>query len=166
VGPSFFPDPIRVEAVPEPLPRAYAVGGVRVADGVAGLGALVDAAFDPRRQIVLPQGPPVAAAKGFRGEVRIARESACRVLLDAELSADGYVVLVDSYDPGWKARVDGRRVPLLRANVAFRAVAVSAGRHAVEMVYRPTAALAGLAVSGITCLALVVAFLSPLVRRG
>ena len=165
VIPSFFPDPIRVEAVPEPLPRAYAVGGVRVADGVAGLAALVDPAFDPRREIVLPEGPPVAAAEGFRGEVRIARESASRVLLDAELTGDGYVVLVDSYDPGWRAYVDGRRVPLLRANVAFRGVAVPAGRHVVEMVYRPPAALAGLVVSGITAMALAVALLSPRVRR-
>jgi hypothetical protein len=165
VIPSFFPDPIRVEAVPEPLPRAYAVGGVRVADGVAGLAALVDPAFDPRREIVLPEGPPVAAAEGFRGEVRIARESASRVLLDAELTGDGYVVLVDSYDPGWRACVDGRRVPLLRANVAFRGVAVPAGRHVVEMVYRPPAALAGLVLSGITAMALAVALLSPRVRR-
>jgi uncharacterized membrane protein YfhO len=115
---------------------------------------------------VLSEGRPVAAAEGFRGQVRIARESASRVLLDAELTADGYVVLVDGHDPGWRARVDGRPVPLLRANVAFRAVAVPAGRHAVEMVYRPTAALAGLALSGITSLALVVVFLSTPARRG
>jgi hypothetical protein len=163
--PSFFPDPILVEAVPEPLPRAYAVGGVRVADGIHGLMALVDPKLDPWREIVLPEGRPVAAPEGFRGHVRIVRESASRVLLDAELAADGYVVLVDGHDPGWRARVDGRPVPLLRANVAFRAVAVPAGRHVVEMAYRPPAALAGLVVSGITCLALVVAFASPLLRR-
>jgi len=163
--PSLFPDPVRVEAVPEPLSRAYAVGGVRVADGVHALMALVDPAFDPGREIVLPEGRPGAAPEGFRGQVRIVRESASRVLLDAELAADGHVVLVDGYDPGWRARVDGRPVPLLRANVAFRAVAVPAGRHAVEMVYRPAAALAGLAVSGITCVALLVAFVSPLGRR-
>jgi hypothetical protein len=163
--PSLFSDPVRVEAVPDPLPRAYAVGGVRVADGIHGLVALVDPAFDPRRRIVLPEGRPGAGPEGFRGQVHIVRESATRVLLEADLAADGYVVLVDGYDPGWRARVDGRPVPLLRANVAFRAVAVPAGRHAVEMVYRPTAALTGLALSGITCVALVVAFAAPLVRR-
>jgi hypothetical protein len=163
--PSFFPDPIRVEAVPGPLPRAYAVGGARVADGVAALAALVGPAFDPRREIVLPAGPAATSPPGFHGQVRIARESASWLLLDAELTANGYVVLVDGYDPGWRARVDGRRVPLLRANVAFRAVAVPAGRHTIEMAYRPTAALAGLAVSGITAVALALAFLSIRVRR-
>jgi hypothetical protein len=164
--PSLFPDPIRVEAVPEPLPRAYAVGGARVADGVHGLMALVDPAFDPRREIVLPEGRPRGVPDGFRGQARIVRESATRVLLEAELAADGYVVLADSHDPGWRARVDGRPAPLLRANVAFRAVAVPAGRHAVEMVYRPAAALAGLAASAITAVALLVGLAWPQARRG
>lgn len=163
--PSLFPDPVLVEAVPEPLLRAYAVGGVRVADGIHGLMALIDPVFDPRREIVLPDGRPVAAPGGFRGQAHILRETADSVQLEAELNADGYVVLVDGHDPGWRARVDGRLAPLLRANVAFRAVAVPAGRHAVEMVYRPTAALAGLVVSGITLAALVVAFATPLVWR-
>jgi len=152
--------------VPDPLPRAYAVGGARVADGVPALAALVDPAFDPRREIVLPEGGAVEPPVGFRGDVRIASESASRLDLEAHLTANGYVVLVDGYDPGWRAWVDGRRVPLLRANVAFRAVAVPAGRHTVEMAYRPTAALAGLAVSGLTCLALLAAFAPLLVKRG
>ena len=88
-----------------------------------------------------------------------------RVQLEAELNADGYVVLVNGHDPGWRARLDGRPAPLLRANVAFRAVAVPAGRHAVEMVYRPTAALTGLALSGLTLVALVAVFAAPFVRR-
>ena len=58
--------------------------------------------------------------------------------LEAELSQAGYVVLVDGYDPGWRATIDGRGVPVLRANVAFRAVAVPPGRHVIEYRYRPT----------------------------
>jgi hypothetical protein len=159
--PSFFPEPVLVEAVPGSLPRAYAVAGVRVAEGIDGLMTLVDPSFDPRREVLLTRGTAKAAPPDFRAEVRIVEERADRLRLEAELSADGHVVLVDGHDPGWKARVDGRPAPLLRANVAFRAVAVPAGRHAVEMVYRPAAALAGLVVSGITCLALV--FAPPLV---
>ena len=114
---------------------------------------------------MLPAGRKTAAPEGFRGHARVVRESADRVSLEAELSADGYVVLVDGHDPGWRTLVDGRPAPLLRANVAFRAVAVPKGRHAVEMVYRPTAVIAGLVTSGSTLAALVVAFAVPLVRR-
>ena len=61
----------------------------------------------------------------------------------------------DGYDPGWRASVDGRPASVLRANVAFRAVAVSAGRHVIEMVYRPPLPMAGLVLSGISLLLIV-----------
>ena len=65
-------------------------------------------------------------------------------------------MVADSYDPGWQVRVDGRPAPLLRADMAFRAVALSAGRHVVEMVYRPRWTLAAV---GVTAVSLAVAFL-------
>jgi uncharacterized membrane protein YfhO len=55
---------------------------------------------------------------------------------------------VDGYDPGWRATVDGAAAEVLRANVAFRAVPVAAGRHVVDLVYRPRSAEVGLAVTG------------------
>ena len=39
--------------------------------------------------------------------------------------------------------MDGVRVPILRANVAFSPVAVGTGRHAVLLRYRPNALLLG-----------------------
>jgi uncharacterized membrane protein YfhO len=59
------------------------------------------------------------------------------------------VVLVDTYDPGWRVTIDGEPAPARRVNLAFRGVEVSAGRHEVEWVYRPTSVLAGLLVSGL-----------------
>ena len=43
--------------------------------------------------------------------------------------------------------MDGHEAALLRANVAFRAVAVPAGTHVVEMRYRPRALPLGLGLS-------------------
>ncbi|HSL47963.1 MAG TPA: YfhO family protein [Candidatus Deferrimicrobiaceae bacterium] len=51
--------------------------------------------------------------------------------------APGYVYVADGFDPGWRARVDGRASPVLRANRAFKAVRVEAGRHEVRLEYRP-----------------------------
>jgi hypothetical protein len=150
-------EPVRVLQVPDPLPRAYAVSGVRIAGQAEALRTLLDAAFDPRREIVLPSGGAAAADPAFHGQAVITRLGTDRVALDASLSSPGYVVLVDAYDPGWRAWVDGRETPLLRANVAFRAVAVGAGRHSVEMRYRPRALLVGLALTALTGLILLAA---------
>lgn len=163
--PGLFAEPILVFAVPEPLPRVYAVGGARVRAGIHGLMALVDPSFDPRREVVLPGGKQVKPSPAFTGTARIASEKADRVRIEAELSGDGWVVLVDGHDPGWRASVDGRAVPLLRANFAFRAVAVPAGRHVVEMVYRPRTALVGLGLSALTLVTAVTFLGWPRARR-
>jgi Bacterial membrane protein YfhO len=156
--PSYFPEPIYVLRVPDPLPRAYAVGEAREADGAAAIATLLDPRFDPAREIVLPGGAASpAAASPFSGTVRIVDFKPDRVELEAETTRAGYVVLVDSYDPGWRATVDEAPAPVLRANVAFRAVGVPGGRHLIELVYRPPAVLWGLAVSALTAISLAAA---------
>lgn len=67
----------------------------------------------------------------------------------------------DADYPGWEARVDGRPAPLLRADYAFRGVALPAGRHEVELRYRPRALWAALAASGLAALAILLLALVP-----
>lgn len=59
----------------------------------------------------------------------------------------GYVILADTWYPGWQAWVDDRPVPILVADTTFRAVAVSAGGHVIRMVYRPLSFYLGVAIS-------------------
>lgn len=146
--PGLFEEPIRVFRVPDPFPRAYVVGQALLADGDEALAAaLSDPAFDPRRSVLLATGHALTPVAPFAGSAHILERRADRVVVDAELSGPGYLVLVDAYDPGWRARVDGREVPLLRANLAFRAAQVPEGRHRVEFLFRPRSVVFGLAVS-------------------
>lgn len=46
------------------------------------------------------------------------------------------VFISQSYYHDWKAQVDGKPAPLWRANYAFQAVEVPAGRHEVILVYK------------------------------
>src|SRR5204862_318774 len=94
-------------------------------------------ADDPHRIARYPPGFSMSAGPRFSGTARVVQWRADRVRMEVETSGPGVVVLVDGYDPGWRVSVDGRPAPLLRANVAFRGVAVPAGRHVVEQVYRP-----------------------------
>jgi uncharacterized membrane protein YfhO len=79
--------------------------------------------------------------------VRWLQRRADRQRLETTSARAAVVVLADAYDPGWRASVDGEAAALLRANIAFRAVAVPAGRHVVELAYRPGAVVRGLLVS-------------------
>jgi len=65
------------------------------------------------------------------------------------------VVVADANFPGWRARVDGRRVPVLEADGAFISVAVGAGEHEISFDYGPgPAAIAGRLITLGTLLAL------------
>jgi uncharacterized membrane protein YfhO len=45
------------------------------------------------------------------------------------------VVVAQSYHRNWKAKVDGISIPLWKANHAFQAIQVPAGRHEVVLAY-------------------------------
>ena len=151
-----LPAPGHIFRVPGPMSRAHVVGRARPSDA---LSALVDPAFDPRREVLLASGGPAppAAAGPFEGAAAVVSESATRVAVRAQASAPGYLVLADAYDPGWIATVDGQPAEVRRANVAFRAVAVPAGIHEVELRYAPKAVRVGLLASGLSSALVLVA---------
>jgi len=60
-------------------------------------------------------------------------------VLEATTECDGpcLLILAQPWAPGWRARVDGAPAPLVRTNVAGLGVVAPAGRHMVELHYRP-----------------------------
>lgn len=145
--PSLVGDPLRVYAVPDPLPRAWLVGRTRLADGEAAIRALLDPAFDPRLEAIVATGTPLAAGLSPGAAVRWLLRLADRQRLETESSGQALLALADAWDPGWRVTIDGAPAELVRANVAFRGVAVPAGRHVVELVYRPRSVVVGLVLS-------------------
>jgi hypothetical protein len=152
VLPSLFPEPIRVHRVVGTPRRHRFVGCARVAAGADAFRRLVDPAFEPDAEVIVESRVAAGGACGPAGSVRLVSRRSDALRYEVEADRDGLLVVADAWDPGWRATVDGSRAEVLRANVAFRAVAVPAGRHAVEMVYRPSSAALGL---GLTVLGLV-----------
>ena len=131
------------------LDRAYLVSGVRkVSSQIEALNSLSDPEF-PIRDTVILESPRVPPREGRQhsSEVRLIDHESQYISCDTNNGVPGYLVLVDSYYPGWLAYVDGRRVPILRANYAFRAVEVPAGEHRVEFRYGPWTFYTGLCAS-------------------
>jgi hypothetical protein len=153
VIPGVFADPIRVVRIPGPRPRVSVVDGVRVGDEP---GALLDPGFAPEREVLVAAGV-ARASQGPAGSAAITR-FACNALdVAVEAAVPARLVLLDAYDPGWTATVDGSPAPVTRANVGFRSVEVPAGHHTVAWKYMPRGFRSGLAVSLLAaalCLAL------------
>lgn len=72
-----------------------------------------------------------------------------RIRIEAELGCRGMVIVNDLYDANWVARVDGKDAPVEEAYALVRGVVVEAGRHSIEMVYRPKTVLIGAALTAI-----------------
>ena len=58
-----------------------------------------------------------------------------KVVIRSGLPADGYLVLLDTYNPDWHVDVDGSPAVLMRGNGLFRAVHVARGNHVVTFSY-------------------------------
>ncbi|HDQ70587.1 MAG TPA: hypothetical protein ENN19_00645, partial [Chloroflexi bacterium] len=134
------------------------------------LAMLSDPDFDPATEVlvemVVDHRVPDDSAGGGDATL-VLRDAPNRVTIHADLVSAGYLVLADTWYPGWRARVDGVPLEILRANHAFRAVWLEAGQHTVEMVYRPASVLAGGAISLVTLLLFLGGIVSTcLWRRG
>jgi hypothetical protein len=110
--------------------------------------------FDPRRIVYLPlSARDQVAATGFSpANITNQQFAADHVGLTVEAAAPTMVVVAQSFYHNWRAFVDGRPVPLWRANHAYQALAVPAGRHQVTLIYKDLAFRAGAFVSALTLL--------------
>jgi hypothetical protein len=138
------------------LPRAFVVGrAAAILPRDSSMRRL--ATLEPRREVLLAQDVlPVGSREPFHAAtIRSYRSD--RVVVEADLSAPGYLILTDTYYPGWTALVNGKPAPVLPANYAFRAVPLGPGKHVVTFEFAPPGAQPGMILSLLT-VAVVVLF--------
>ena len=156
------------------LPRAFLVHqAVAVPDQEAAWAAVHAPGFDPATTVVVEvvgagvgAGLRPAPTPDVPERVEIVAYGLNEIVVEVEAGAPGYLVLSEVFYPGWRVfdESGGRRL-LLRANYAFRAVAVEPGTTRLHFIYAPASFRLGAAVSGVTALALL-AGLVWLWRRG
>jgi len=155
---------IRLDSLPgslyelnDPLPRAYVVPTrVLVGDQIEAINRVLDPDFDLRASVVITDSTGHAgedAGDGASGDeaeaaptgdlpfpgANIVDASANRVVVALDEGSSGYLVLTDSYYPGWSAHVDGERRDIELANYFFRAVELRPGDREVVFTFRSSA---------------------------
>jgi hypothetical protein len=129
---------------PQWLPRTFLVPECRYAgNDRQATELLMKEDFDPEKVVVLEDGNPVACTplpKDLNPKlppVRIQSRTPAEVVVATQSTTSSWLLLTDSFYPGWEAEVDGNPAALYRANLIFRAVALAPGQHEVRFVYRP-----------------------------
>jgi hypothetical protein len=144
---------IRVLEDTDAQPRAFLVPRARVAASLGtALSEMVHQPFQPRQEVILAadtftHARPLVTDRGGQGTADITSYAASDVKIHTSASADAWLVLSDTFYPGWSAAVDGQAVTVLRGDVLFRVVPVPAGEHEVEFRFEPASVRLGLLIS-------------------
>jgi hypothetical protein len=101
-----------------------------------------------------PASPP--GGRTEHADARIVTEKTTAVDIAVQTDTAGFVLLADTFYPGWRVVVDGVPATISRANGAQRAVFVEPGEHRVEFRYAPGSIRLGVAIS--ICALVVVAW--------
>lgn len=136
--------------------RARFVASARpVANDAEAAARLVDPSFDPSREVLLLDAPADVTAPGHStiqdepasGTAAIARDNDDEVDVDVDAHGRGFLLLADTYYPGWRADIDGTPAAIYRANISVRAVAIPSGRHRVRFRFSADRFFVGLKIS-------------------
>lgn len=131
---------------PDAYPRVWSVHAAASLPSRADiLRTMRDPDFDARKTALLTTPAPEGlggCGSGF-DDVQMPMHQPNYAQIRAGMQCRGLVILTDASYPGWRAYVDGRRVPLLETYGGVRGVVVEAGDHLIEMRYRPESVLLG-----------------------
>lgn len=129
------------------LPRTFMVYEAIVEPGSEDSLALIrNNAFDPAETVLLASGNPFSGTPGT-AEVQILSAGNNEISIEVATTQPGYLVLSDTYYPGWRVWVNEEEAEIFRANHAFRAVFVPAGQHQIQFKFRPLIFYVGLSVT-------------------
>lgn len=82
-----------------------------------------------------------------------------KIKLSVDTGDNSYLILSDTWYPGWKAYVDGKETPIYKTNGVLRGILIQGkGKHQIEFVFKPKSFYIGGAIS-IGTLLLMIAFL-------
>ncbi len=141
------------------LSRAYLVPQAAVKPVGQILSFMASDDFDPKKQVVLEENTELLDSSAAKGtdSVNITADQETKINIDVVSANSSYLVLTDSYYPGWHATVDGKETKILKANYAFKAIAISPGNHKVEFYFQPKSYYVGriITLAALTSLAVV-----------
>jgi len=154
-------DGVNVYQSPNVLPRVRTVHETKaVPDERFVRTNIQDPAIDlARTAIFIGSAPPLETCDA-PDTVQTRERSTDHLVIDATMACRGLVIVSESMYPGWQVTVDGKPAQLWEAYGTFRSVVVDAGRHRIEMKFRPRTVYYGAALGALGLLIVAAVWLS------
>lgn len=168
-----YDDEIKIYKNTAVLPRSYVIESAIIENSSEDfLNKVQTGEFDFKRDLLLEKSSPIKhenLTEGNKSSIlsdsKIISYGANEIIITANMTRQGYLILTDVYYPGWNCYVDGNRTDILIANYAFRAVSLSEGNHIIKFIYSPLSFVIGLFISGIVFLFILIYLVKNLIKK-
>lgn len=129
-----------LHALDQAKPYVWRVAeAVLVADDLAAADRLRAPDFDPLSTVLIhveaSEVAELPAGGGGGGGIGAVERQPGEIAFQTSGEAPGWVLISELAYPGWRAEIDGRPAPLVRADLALLALWVPAGEHAVRVTF-------------------------------
>src|SRR3954452_16876138 len=124
---------------PRALPRVMMVGDCKFVDFKERTRAGCPPDVDPQKTVLLEKAPRASPLTMFdsAGSARLLRYANTEIVVEVNSPSGGILLLNDVWHPWWRATIDGAQADIMHANVIFRAVELSPGKHSVRFTFEP-----------------------------
>jgi hypothetical protein len=167
--------PLHIYGVSGALPRVqfFPQDAVLHLDAPATHQRLRDPSHDLGKQEMLPAGAsvpwapataPAATTASPPASVEYRREGSDRMVIDVQCDRAGVLRVLESWDPGWAATVNGAAAEPVVADDVYLGVPLGAGSHRVVLEYGTPGSTTGIVIS-LACVALLALLAGTIGRR-
>lgn len=163
--PVFVDKSVTVLKNPHANERAFFVDNlIKVNSETELAAALENKAFDPLTTAIVTNDVPVIGKDKMRSLDLLLHDDNL-VKIQTKSNSDQFVVLSDTFDPGWNITIDGVPSNLYQVDGAIRGFLVPKGIHQVVLEYKPHLFIIGLKASLVSLLLLFSLFIYHLYER-
>jgi len=122
--------------------------------------------FDPAKTALVEDSYAFQATSfDPSGKVDIVQLEDTEIVLKTQSASDSFLVTSDIYFPGWEATIDGQPTRLYRTDYILRGISLPAGSHEVRFEYHPKPFYAGVTVTFLSLLILILWVFRPFPRK-
>ncbi len=141
---------------PYVLPRVFAVSNIALADSYqVAQKVSAETNIDLQKTALVENALPLNwknDAGTLQVTTHIVNYQPNQVSIQVQSNRSAFLVLTDTFYPGWTATIDGKETNIYRVDGLFRGIVIPAGQHIVEYHYFPRIFQVGLWLAGIALL--------------
>ena len=139
----------------ENLPKIRLISNAKIVSDLDELTqALISQDFNPKNEVILEKEVPVKNSNITEASLNVISQKSGEIKLEVKLKDPAFLVIANSFNPGWKATLNGVKTEILAANASQQAVFLPKGAYVLVFYYQPYWLKVGGLISGLAHLIL------------